>query len=103
MPWLTVQDFFYICPGHLKDRGFATPDADEVAAAEAKRKKEELDAEIEKVKREYMERQEERAKKRREKKKKDKKEEKEDKKADEEEESKEAKERDEKVCCCFTT
>lgn len=64
---------------------------------DAKRKKEELDAEIEKVKREYMEKQEEKARKRKEKKKKDKKEEKADKKAEEEEDQKDEKDRDEKV------
>ena len=46
------QDFFYICPGHLKDRGFCTPLIDE-AEAEAKRKKEAMDREIELIKQEY--------------------------------------------------
>ena len=49
------QDFFYICAGHLTDRAFAIPDKDEVAANEARKKKAELDAEIEKVKKEYAE------------------------------------------------
>ena len=49
MQW---QDFFYICPGHLKDRGFCTPLIDE-AEAEAKRKKEAMDREIELIKQEY--------------------------------------------------
>ena len=39
----------------MKDRGFATPDKDEAAAAEARKKKAELDAEIETVKKEYAE------------------------------------------------
>jgi hypothetical protein len=54
---MQTQDFFYICSGHLVDRGFCQPDADEVAAIEAKKKKAELDAEIEKVKKEYEEKQ----------------------------------------------
>ena len=38
--WLIQrQDYFYVCPGHLKDRGFATPIVDEAEAA-AKKKKE---------------------------------------------------------------
>ncbi len=49
MQW---QDFFYACPGHLKDRGFCTPVVDE-AEAEAKRKKEAMDREIELIKQEY--------------------------------------------------
>ena len=49
MQW---QDFFYVCPGHLKDRGFCTPVVDE-AEAEAKRKKEAMDREIELIKQEY--------------------------------------------------
>ena len=49
MQW---QDFFYICPGHLKERGFCTPLIDE-AEAEAKRKKEAMDREIELIKQEY--------------------------------------------------
>ncbi|KAL5120515.1 hypothetical protein ACEQ8H_001533 [Pleosporales sp. CAS-2024a] len=51
------KDFFYICPGHVSDRGFCQPDAEEAAAIEAKKKKDELDAEIEKVKKEYEEKQ----------------------------------------------
>ena len=49
MQW---QDFFYVCPGHLKDRSFCTPVVDE-AEAEAKRKKEAMDREIELIKQEY--------------------------------------------------
>ena len=49
-----LQDYFYICQGHLKDRGFASPIVDEADAA-AKKKKEELDREIELVKQEYEE------------------------------------------------
>ena len=51
------KDFFYICPGHLLDKGFCQPDPDEAAAVAAKKKKDELDAEIEKVKKEYEEKQ----------------------------------------------
>ena len=46
------QDFFYVCPGHLKERSFCTPVIDE-AEAEAKRKKEAMDREIELIKQEY--------------------------------------------------
>ncbi|KAI4157782.1 MAG: hypothetical protein LQ342_008004 [Letrouitia transgressa] len=46
--------FLYICPGHLKDRGFCSPIIDEAEVA-AKRKKEALDREIEIIKREYEE------------------------------------------------
>jgi len=48
------KDWFYICPGHLADRGFATPVVDPVEEA-AKKRKEELDREIELVKQEYEE------------------------------------------------
>lgn len=49
------QDWFYVCPGHLKDRTFCTPIIDQ-AAIDAK-KKQEMEAEVEKVKKEYEERQ----------------------------------------------
>ncbi|KAK4464386.1 hypothetical protein QBC42DRAFT_45504 [Cladorrhinum samala] len=49
------KDWFYVCPGHLKDSGFCTPKIDH-AAIEA-RKKKELDEEIERVKKEYEEKQ----------------------------------------------
>ncbi|KAM0803223.1 VPS4-associated protein 1 [Usnea florida] len=48
------KDYFYVCPGHLKDRGFCTPVVDEAEAA-AKKKKEEMDREIELIKKEYEE------------------------------------------------
>ncbi|KAI4234751.1 MAG: hypothetical protein LQ349_003592 [Xanthoria aureola] len=48
------KDHFYVCPGHLKDRGFCTPIVDEAEAA-AKKKNEELDREIELIKAEYAE------------------------------------------------
>ncbi|KAK6347655.1 hypothetical protein TWF718_005494 [Orbilia javanica] len=50
------KDFFYICPSHLSDRGFATAIVDEAAEAE-KRKKEEMDKELEKLKQEFEEKQ----------------------------------------------
>jgi hypothetical protein len=49
------QDFFYVCPIHLKDTRFATPIVDE--AAIAARKKKEMDEELERVKKEYEEKQ----------------------------------------------
>ncbi|KAL1968817.1 hypothetical protein VTN77DRAFT_1178 [Rasamsonia byssochlamydoides] len=50
------KDFFYICPIHLKDRGFCSPVVD--TEQEAARKREEAMArEIEKVKQEYEEKQ----------------------------------------------
>ncbi|KZZ92354.1 hypothetical protein AAP_03009 [Ascosphaera apis ARSEF 7405] len=48
------KDFFYVCPIHLEDRGFASPIIDTEAEA-AKRRKEALDKEIERVKAEYEE------------------------------------------------
>ncbi|MCJ1452681.1 hypothetical protein MMC28_003024 [Mycoblastus sanguinarius] len=48
------KDYFYVCPGHLKDRGFASPIIDEAEAA-AKKKKDEMDREIELIKKEYEE------------------------------------------------
>ncbi|KAL9121965.1 MAG: hypothetical protein Q9187_001477 [Circinaria calcarea] len=48
------KDHFYICRGHLKDRGFCSAIVDEAETA-AKKKKEEMDREIELVKREYEE------------------------------------------------
>ena len=53
--WLIQgQDYFYVCPGHLKDRSFATPIIDEAEAA-AKKKREAMDREIELIKQEYEE------------------------------------------------
>ncbi|KAK0514481.1 hypothetical protein JMJ35_003098 [Cladonia borealis] len=46
------KDFFYVCPGHLKERSFCTPVIDE-AEAEAKKRKEAMDREIELIKQEY--------------------------------------------------
>jgi ATP-dependent Clp protease ATP-binding subunit ClpA len=51
----TLQDFFYVCASHLKDKGFCSPVIDE--AAVAAKKKKELEAEIERVKQEFEEKQ----------------------------------------------
>ncbi|KAI9867292.1 MAG: hypothetical protein M1813_009570 [Trichoglossum hirsutum] len=48
-------DFFYVCLGHLKDKGFASPIIDEKEAAA--KKKEELEQEVERVKKEFEEKQ----------------------------------------------
>lgn len=53
-PQLICQDFFYACLGHTKDRGFCSPIIDEAEAA-ARKKKEDLDREIEAIKQEYEE------------------------------------------------
>ncbi|KAI0856522.1 DUF1742-domain-containing protein [Xylaria cubensis] len=50
------QDFFYVCPAHLKDRGFCSPIIDHDAVAAAKKKKE-MDEEVERLKKEYEEKQ----------------------------------------------
>lgn len=94
------QDFFYICTGHLTDRSFCTPDADEVAALKAKKQKEELGKEIAKVEAEYEERNKKREKKRAERKKekdKDKKADKEEAKKEDEEEKNDDKEKESKL------
>ncbi|KAL9099435.1 MAG: hypothetical protein Q9163_005060 [Psora crenata] len=46
------KDFFYLCPGHLKDRSFCSPIADEAEIA-AKKRKEHMEREIEIVVKEY--------------------------------------------------
>lgn len=48
------QDHFYVCLGHLKDRSFCAPVADEAEIA-AKKRKVEIDREIEIIKQEYEE------------------------------------------------
>ncbi|KAI1375999.1 DUF1742-domain-containing protein [Hypoxylon crocopeplum] len=50
------KDFFYVCPSHLKDRGFCSPIVDQEAIA-AKKKKKEMEDELERVKKEYEEKQ----------------------------------------------
>ncbi|KAH8730127.1 VPS4-associated protein 1 [Phaeosphaeriaceae sp. PMI808] len=92
------KDFFYICAGHLVDRGFCQPDADEAAAVEAKKKKEELDAEVEKVKKEYEEKQRLKREKRKERaKEKDKTKEKDSQIKDEAEDKQDEKAKDDKI------
>ncbi|KAH7389547.1 VPS4-associated protein 1 [Phaeosphaeria sp. MPI-PUGE-AT-0046c] len=91
-------DFFYICTGHLVDKGFCQPNADEAAAFEAKKKKDELDVEIEKVKKEYEEKQRLKREKRKGKEKdKDKASEKESQSKDEEEDKQDEKAKDDKI------
>ncbi|EZF26676.1 hypothetical protein H112_01222 [Trichophyton rubrum D6] len=86
------KDFFYVCLIHLKDKGFCSPLIDEEEVA-AKKRKEEMDREIEKVKKQYEEKQRRKRDKEKDGEKTDDK-----KKADDEEESKKAeKERDDKI------
>ncbi|MCJ1229944.1 hypothetical protein MMC12_006615 [Toensbergia leucococca] len=61
------KDYFYVCQGHLKDRGFCSSVGDDAEAA-ARKKKEEMDREIELVKKEYEEKIEKKRKKAKEKK-----------------------------------
>lgn len=92
------DDYFYICPGHLKDPKFATAkDAEDLAE---KKRKEELDKEIEAVKKEFEEKMRKKLDRRKQKEyekdgKKEKEEKKEESKEDaEEEKAKEAKLKD---------
>ncbi|RDL37794.1 Uncharacterized protein BP5553_05227 [Venustampulla echinocandica] len=64
------KDFFFVCPGHLKDRGFCSPIIDE--AAVAARKKKEMEAEVERVKKEFEEKQKKKKEKEKEREKKEK-------------------------------
>ncbi|PGH16455.1 hypothetical protein AJ79_01786 [Helicocarpus griseus UAMH5409] len=91
------KDFFYVCPVHLKDRGFCSPIIDEEEVA-AKKRKEEMDKEIEKVKQEYEEKMKRKKQKGKDKDK-DKKDEEDtkDKKKDEDDDSKAEKEKDDKI------
>lgn len=97
------QDFFYICPVHLKDRYFCTPKVDE-DALKAKRERE-MAEEKERVKKEYEEKQRKKKEKEDKSKDKDKEDDKDKKKDDDKEKDKE----DEKspksvsknlICCC---
>ncbi|KAK5941670.1 hypothetical protein PMZ80_005620 [Knufia obscura] len=54
LPLHIMSDFFYTCPSHLTDRGFATPIIDEKAEAE-KKKQEQLAKETEAIIKEYEE------------------------------------------------
>ena len=65
------RDFFYVCPGHLNDKGFAQPLGDSPASAssdganaETKVQNDELEEEIEKVKQGYAEKMKKREEKR---------------------------------------
>ncbi|KAF8862300.1 DUF1742-domain-containing protein [Acephala macrosclerotiorum] len=49
------KDFFYVCPSHMKDKGFCSPIVDE--AAVAAKKKREMEAEVQRVKQEFEEKQ----------------------------------------------
>lgn len=90
------QDFFYVCAGHLNDRGFCQPDAEEAAEIAERKKKEEMDREIEKVKKEYEEKQRLKKEKRKAKDK-DKDKDKDTKSAEDEEDKKDEKAKDDKV------
>lgn len=92
---LCMQDFFYVCPAHLKDRGFCSPIVDSEKEA-AKKKEEALALEIEKVKKEYEEKQRRKKEKEDKEKKNDKGEDSKDKKKKEESDDAE-KEKNEKV------
>ncbi|KAF2625271.1 DUF1742-domain-containing protein [Macroventuria anomochaeta] len=88
------KDFFYVCIGHLSDRGFCQPDAEEAARTAERMKKEEMDQEIEKVKKEYEEKQRLKKEKR---KGKDKEKDKEAKSNEEEEDKKDEQAKDDKI------
>ncbi|KAL1304815.1 hypothetical protein AAFC00_003743 [Neodothiora populina] len=88
------KDFFYVCPSHLKDTNFCTPTESEATAIAERKKQEELDQEIERVKQEYEAKMKKKEAKRKEKQ--DKKE-KEDKKGDKESDEKDEKEKEEKI------
>ena len=90
------RDHFYVCITHLKDKGFASPIIDPAEAAE-KKKKEELDREIEIIKKEFDERMAKKAKNKKDKKEDSKTQDVKDGKKDPEEDAKAMKERDDKV------
>ncbi|KAI9754262.1 MAG: hypothetical protein M4579_004793 [Chaenotheca gracillima] len=81
------QDFFYICDGHLLDKGFCTPIIDEEAVKRAAQEAKER--EIEQVKKEYEEKQKKKAEKKKKSKEKDEKKDKDQKVDDEGEDAKE--------------
>lgn len=91
--FICAQDFFYVCIGHLSDRGFCQPDADEAKDMTERKKKEEMDGEIERVKKEYEEKQRIKKEKRKAKAK-----DKESKSNEDEEDKKDEKAKDDKVC-----
>jgi len=68
---LFLQDWFHVCPGHLKDRAYCVPEQGQVAAdtaAKEAKAKEELEKEREKVIREYLDKKKAREEKRKKKK-----------------------------------
>lgn len=95
----TIQDFFYVCAAHLKDKGFCSPIIDE--AAVAAKKKREMEAEVQRVKQEFEEKQRKKKEKEKEKEKKGKEKEKdkdtEDDKKGKEDDTKDEKKSDETV------
>ncbi|EOA81190.1 hypothetical protein ACJQWK_07460 [Exserohilum turcicum] len=92
------KDFFYICAGHLTDRGFCQPEAEEAKRVADQKKQEELDREIEAVKKEYEQKQQIKRDKRKGKdKEKDKEKEKEAKSKEEEEDKQDEKAKDDKI------
>ncbi|KZF25762.1 DUF1742-domain-containing protein [Xylona heveae TC161] len=91
------NDFFYICLGHLKDKGFAAPIINEADVA-ARRKQEEMEAEIQRLKTEYEEKQKRKEEKEKEKEKdKNEKEKEKDKKKEDEEGEKDKKDETDKA------
>lgn len=90
------KDYFYVCTGHLRDRNFALPTEDEAKNIAERKKKDELDREIEIIKKEY----EEKMKKKKEKRKdKDgKKDGKDEKKEEEKTDAQDEMEKEDKVC-----
>lgn len=89
------KDWFYVCAGHLADKGFATPVGEDAAQLAERRKKEQMDKEIELIKKEYEEK---KAKRKNKGKAKDKGKEQDEKPKDEkEQDAAEEKERDERI------
>ena len=90
------QDFFYLCAGHTKDRGFCSPIVDEAEVA-AKKRKADLDKEIGLIKKEYEDKLEKRKKRKAEKQNGDSKDDKAKDKAEDEATKDLTREKDEKV------
>lgn len=95
---ILIQDFFYICAGHLTDRGFCQPEAEEAKRVADQKKQEELDHEIEAVKKEYEQKQQLKREKRKLKdKERDKEKEKEEKAKEDDEDKQDEKAKDDKA------
>ena len=88
------DDWFHICPGHLTDRKFAIPKDEEDLAK--KKREEELEKEIEVLKKEFEEKVRKKAEKRKEKEK-EKKADEDEKKDEKKEDEKDEKEQEEKL------